>query len=72
MRCYKIDNCAFFEHYRARFGEKRLQTLISSYCEGPFQPLCKRLVFIARHGENPPIDLCPDGYQAGTGNKLIT
>ena len=72
MQCYKINSCAFFGHYRERFGEARLQTLIRAYCEGPLQPMCKRLLFIARHDVEPPVDLCPDGFQAGTGNRLIS
>lgn len=71
MKCYKIQTCAFHEHYKNRLGDKKLQTILDSYCEGPFQPLCKRLTYIAVRGEEPPIDLCPDGYQFGTGKRLF-
>ena len=70
MRCYKIDTCAFFNHYRSRFGEKAFKDLVSSFCEGPLQPLCRRLAYLAVRGEEPPVDLCPDGYKAGTGIKV--
>ena len=70
MRCYKIDDCAFFQHYQDRFGESALEELMSTYCQGPYQPLCKRLKYIEERGAEPPIDLCPDGYQAGTDNKI--
>lgn len=72
MRCYKIDSCAFFRFYQGRFGEKALKTLVESYCQGPLHPMCKRLKYLAVRGEEPPVDLCPDGYQAGTGKKLYS
>jgi hypothetical protein len=64
------NTCAFFNHYRSRFGEKAFKDLVSSFCEGPLQPLCRRLAYMAVRGEEPPIDLCPDGYKAGTGIKV--
>lgn len=70
MLCYKIDSCAFLNHYKNRFGEKTLRGLMNSYCKGPLQPLCRRLAYMAACGEDPPIDLCPDGYKAGTGTKV--
>jgi hypothetical protein len=70
MRCYKINTCAFFSHYRDRFGEKAFKELVGSFCEGPLQPLCRRLAYMAVRGEEPPLDLCPDGYKAGTGIKI--
>lgn len=70
MKCYKINDCAFFALYKSKLGDQRLQTIINSYCEGPFQPLCKRLIYMAMRDETPPLDLCPDGYQFGTGKKI--
>ena len=70
MRCPKINTCAFFEYYKNRFGERELKTLVSAYCEGYFQPLCKRLKYFEVRGEEPPVDFCPDGYLAGTENKI--
>lgn len=72
MRCHKINTCAFFEVYKRRLGDNRLQTMINAYCEGPFQPLCKRLKYLAERGEEPPVDLCPDGYQVCTANKIYS
>jgi hypothetical protein len=72
MRCEKIETCAFFNLYKNRFGDLAYQSLLSAYCEGVFQPLCKRLKYIKERGEEPPLDLCPDGYQAGTGNKIYS
>jgi hypothetical protein len=70
MLCHKIDSCAFFNHYQSRFGEKVLGGLMKSYCRGPLQPICRRLAYMAARGEEPPVDLCPDGYKAGTGIKV--
>jgi len=28
------------------------------------------LAYMAERGEEPPVDLCPDGYKAGTGDKV--
>ena len=70
MRCFKIETCAFFSHYKSRFGEKAFKKLVNSYCKGPLQPLCRRLAYMAVRGEEPPVDLCPDGYKAGTGDKV--
>jgi len=67
MRCQKIDTCAFFSQYKSRFGKKGIEHLVDSYCKGVLQPLCRRLSYIAVRGEEPPIDLCPDGYNAVTG-----
>lgn len=72
MRCHKIDTCAFFDYYKRKFGDQTLQALIGAYCEGFFQPQCKRLKYLEERGEEPPVDLCPDGYQAGTGNKIYS
>ena len=63
MNCYKLETCAFICHYEARFGEMAFKTLVSTYCKGSLQPLCKRLVYMAVRGEEPPVDLCPDGYK---------
>jgi hypothetical protein len=70
MHCYKISACAFFAHYQSRFGEKAFKLMVNSYCMGPLQPMCRRLAFMAVRGEEPPVDLCPDGFKAGTGIKI--
>jgi hypothetical protein len=70
MHCDKIYNCVFFCHYNNRFGKKAFNILVGSYCKGPLQPFCRRLAYMAVRGEEPPVDLCPDGYKAGTGDKV--
>jgi hypothetical protein len=70
MRCHKIETCAFFAYYKKRYGDQTLKALVSAYCEGFFQPECKRFKFMAERGEEPPVELCPDGYVAGTLNKI--
>jgi hypothetical protein len=32
--------------------------------------MCRRLKFQAEMGENPPDDLCPNGYRAGSHHKI--
>lgn len=70
MHCPKIDDCAFFDHYKNKFGEKELERLVNSYCKGPLQPLCRRLVYMSVRGEVPTIDLFPDGYRASRENEV--
>jgi hypothetical protein len=72
MICPRLENCGFFEKYQSVIGVERYDLLVRSYCKGPFQPLCKRLKYLAQYGEDPSADLRPDGYQAGTNTKIYT
>jgi hypothetical protein len=70
MICPRLDTCEFFRKYKEVIGDHRYELLASSYCKGSLQPLCKRLKYLAEQGEDPPVDLRPDGYEAGTNRKL--
>ena len=70
MLCPRIETCGFFKKYKCVIGEQRYEQLMATYCQGPLQPLCKRLQYLAEHGEDPSPDLRPDGYRAGTDKKI--
>jgi hypothetical protein len=71
MVCPRLEHCGFFREHRNSAGRNRYELLLRSYCQGPFQPLCKRLKYMLEREEEPPAQLRPDGYQAGTNIRIL-
>jgi hypothetical protein len=70
MICHRLETCGYFQKYKDVIGDQRYDLMVRSYCKGPLQPLCKRLKYLTEKGEDPPVDLRPDGYESGTNNKM--
>ena len=58
--CPKLETCPFFVKHGDDLPETCL-ALISLYCRGDHQHLCKRLGFREEHGYRPSDDMMPNG-----------
>lgn len=72
MLCEKFETCTFFKTYKGWLSRSDYDLLVSSYCEGALQSRCKRLKYLHEHGEEPPADLRPDGYQIDSFKKIYS
>jgi len=70
MSCDRIDLCVFYKTHKYRMSTRQYQLLVSTYCEGSLSPACRRKKFRQERGEEPPDELCPNGYRAGSHQKL--
>jgi hypothetical protein len=70
MLCDQSDTCLYYTTHKYRASRRQYQLLVDSYCEGVLQPMCKRLKYRQETGEEPPDELCPNGYRAGSHHKL--
>lgn len=70
MLCEHAVDCVYYRTHKYKTSRRQYQLLVSSYCEGVLQPMCRRIRFKNETGEEPPDELCPNGYQAGSHHKL--
>lgn len=70
MLCKHSDNCSYYRTFRYQQNSKQYQLLVESYCEGTLRASCHRLKYVDEFGTEPPAELAPNGYLAGTHKKL--
>ena len=69
--CERYHDCVFCKAIRYLLNPRKYELLVGSYCEGPLQPKCRRLKWRRERNEEPPDDLCPNGYRLGSHIKIM-
>ena len=70
MLCEHSADCVYYRTHKYKTSRRQYQLLVDSYCEGVLQPMCRRQKYQKETGANPPDELCPNGYQAGSHHKI--
>lgn len=69
MNCRFSKNCVYYATSRYKTNQRQHKLLVESYCEGTLSPKCRRIIYETEFGIEPPEDLAPNGYIAGTHKK---
>jgi hypothetical protein len=69
MLCDQHGSCEFYDLHKHAKSTEHHQMLITSYCKGSLQIICRRIKFQKENGEEAPHELCPNGYRA-SNHKL--
>ena len=70
MICERHETCAFFNTYKNNISTRQYELLLNTYCEGKLQAMCRRMKWRTEKNEEPPADLCPNGYLVGKSKKF--
>ena len=70
MVCKQLDKCPFYGRKTFELSDKQFEFFVHTFCIGDFQHMCMRQKWREEFGEDPPDELCPDGYSAITKEKI--